>query len=489
MDFLDPKKSYRHKITLYIGYLLIAVAITIGTIILLYEAYGFGIGQNGQIIQNGLIFLSSQPNPANIYVNGKFKTQTNTSLKLVSGIYNFSIGLNGYRTWHRQIEIDGGTIVYFDYPLLIPNVLKTTEFKTYTSAPNLASESLNRQYLLVMPPGSTNSFDLYNLNNPTQQPTSFSLPSSLVSPANSSNSWKVISWANDNQHILVTHTYDGKTEYILINTANPSSSVNLSQTFSSLSYTSLAFINKTYDQYYLYNATDQSLASVSLENPTAETKVLSNVISFNSYLNNTILYATSKNALPGKVNIDELTNGTNYHIKTFPAGSTYLLNMASYNGVIYVAAGDQSANKVYIYKDPVNQIITDPKQVPVPSQVLFVKNPNYLNFSTTAQYIMAENGNQFGVYDIENQHGYNYTTSLPLDAPQAHATWMDGNRISYISNNKLVIFDYDHNYQQTLVNASPLFPSFFDPNYHYVFTIKSSTNGSYQLTRTSLLAS
>jgi hypothetical protein len=61
MDYLDPSKERAQTIRLIIGYILIGVAILIATLILLYQAYGFGINKEGQVIQSGLVFMSSQP--------------------------------------------------------------------------------------------------------------------------------------------------------------------------------------------------------------------------------------------------------------------------------------------------------------------------------------------------------------------------------------------------------------------------------------------
>jgi hypothetical protein len=125
MDYLDPKKEARHRVLLFVGYILIGVAILIGTLVLLYQAYGFGIGKNGTVIQNGLVFVSSQPNPANIYLNNKLnKSQTNTRLTLPSGIYQVRLARDGYRDWQRTIEVEGGDVQHFDYPFLIPSKLK-----------------------------------------------------------------------------------------------------------------------------------------------------------------------------------------------------------------------------------------------------------------------------------------------------------------------------------------------------------------------------
>src|SRR5947209_17088035 len=119
-----------------------------------------------------------------------------------------------------------------------------------------------------------------------------------------------------------------------------------------------------------------------------------------------------------------------YTLRSFDASGPYLVDLTTYSGTIYMAAGASAQNKVYIYKDPLGQLQSKPQQAMVPSQVLHLNQPNYLSFSANAQYIVAENGQDFGVYDIENDNGFKYTTHQHLDAPQPHATWMDGNRLT-----------------------------------------------------------
>ena len=46
MNYLDPAKQARHRVILFVGYILIAIGIFIATVILLNQAYGFGIGKH-----------------------------------------------------------------------------------------------------------------------------------------------------------------------------------------------------------------------------------------------------------------------------------------------------------------------------------------------------------------------------------------------------------------------------------------------------------
>lgn len=478
MDFLDPKKRLQHTVILFTGYLLIGVAIVIATIILLYQAYGFGLGKNGTVIQNGLLFFSSQPHPAQIILNGTpAKVRTNSRLVVPAGIYKVQISRAGYRSWQRTIEVDGGSVQHYDYPFLIPTTLASAKLQAFTTAPALATQSPDRRWLMIEQPDSLTDFSVRDLKNPTKAPVTISLPANLITKGGS-ESWTLDSWADDNQHVVLIHSVDGKAEYVLLDRAAPEQSINLSQTLGlGTSAPKLTLIDKKYDQYYLYTA-DGLLQTASLRAPTAVT-ILAHVLAFQSYGNDTILYATAEGQPAGKVAVKLQAGSATYTVRTLPAGSpAYLLDLTKYSGVLYVAVGATSDSRIYIYKDPVGQLAGQTKQVAVPLQVLHVTQPNYLSFSSNAQFIVAENGQQFGVYDIENSKGYIYSLTKALDAPQAHASWMDGNRLTYVSNGTLQFVDYDSTNQQALVPMNPAYVPFFGPDYRYVYELAPAAAGS-----------
>jgi hypothetical protein len=487
MDYLNPKKQFRHRVMLLVGYVLIGVAVVLSTWLLVEVASGYWVNEKGAVIQNGLVFFSSQPHPAQIQISGMphYNGQTNTRVLLPGGIYHIQLTRNGYRTWQRTIEVNGDSVEHFDYPLLFPEQLAPKPVHPYLSAPVLATQSPDLRWGLVLPSVATPNFDLYDLKNPTKAPTVITLPATIVSKAVTSESWQVGEWADDNQHVLLQHVYDGKTEFILLDRATPDQSQNLSQTLD-VNPTQLTLNNKKYDQYYLYNAADQSLQTASRSSHTA-LPLLTHVLAYHTYGNNVVLYATDSGAPAGKVLVKLLDNGQTYDIHTLLAGTTYLLNLTQYNGTFYVAVGASSENKVYIYRDPVGQLSGTPGQAVVPIQVLHVSQPNYVSFSTNAQFIMVEGGTYFGVYDIENKLGYNYTNPAPLDAPQVHASWMDGDRLTYVSGGRLVVFDYDHTNQQILMPASSSYLPFFAPDYSFVDTLAPATTPDQaELTSTSL---
>lgn len=488
MDYLDPNKELKHHIILLMGYVLIAIAIVIASIILLYQAYGFGLGKNGTVIQNGLTFFSSQPHPAKIYVNNTLNNSTtNTRLVLPAGIYQVKLARDGYWDWQRTIELAGGSVEHYDYPFLFPKVITTTRVQTYKAAPGLVTQSPDQRWLVISQPDSITNFDVYDLKNPTKVPLMMSLPVGLLSKASNSENLQLEEWSDDNQHVILQHNFDDKTEYILLDRTNPEQSINLNITLA-INPSKLTLVNKKYDRYYIYEAATATLQAISLKSP-VKTALLQNVLAYKSYGDDSFLYVTDSNAPAGKVLVKMTRGSTTSNIRSLSSSPNYLLDLTRYSGTMYVAVGATNGNKVYIYKDPLGQLAKQPDQAVTPVQVLHVEQPNYLSFSDSAQFIIAENGIRFGVYDIENKTGYNYSAQSPPDTPQLHATWMDGNRLNFVNNGKLNIFDYDATNHQTFINASSNYLPAYTPDYKHVYVITANAaNGQFDLTETSLLA-
>ena len=486
MDYLDPRKRRRHTILLFIGYGLISIAIVIATFVLLYQTDGFGIDKKGIVIQNGLVFVSSQPRPADVLINGKVQSsRTNTRLALPEAIYDLKIQRSGYQDWQRQITVEGGQVVHYDYPFLIPKSIKSTSLVTYDQAPTIFSQSPDKRWLLVGQPAEFTSFDLYDLKNPTKAPTVITLPETVITAAKSSQSWQIPEWADDSQHLVLQHQFDNSAEYILLDRQAPEQSVNLSQALA-LKGQKLALMDRKFDRYYLHDTTTLQLSQATLKNPVL-TEVLSSVLTYKAYGTNTILYATATGASEGKVRVELKVNDRNYTIRSLSAGTTYVLDITKYNNTFYVVAGATSEDKVYVYRDPAGQIGANYFSTPTPLQVLRVSKPNFVGFSSSAQYIVAENGAQFSVYDIEYKRSYNYVAKQIIDTPQLHATWMDGNRLSYVSQGQQVIFDYDYQNVHILGKADPTFKPIFAPDYKYSYTVSPSANSSAAVLQTGLL--
>lgn len=485
MDFLNPEKERRSHSMLILGYALVALAIGIATLVLLYQSYGYSINKKGDLTQSGLVFVSSQPKGSTIYLNGsRYKSNTNTRLVLPAGSYNMQITAAEYRGWQRQIVVGGGDVQHYDYPFLFPKKLTTSQFANLSADPAIATQSPDKRWLLLGEsdnPGKFIEYDFKAPNKPVQ--SELPLPIGSYTAGDGTQAWSLVEWAADNRHVLLLHSYTiGQQtlhEYILVDRDTPVDSINLSSSLKLSQTEVLSLFNKKVDQFYLYDSTAQTLKSISADN-TSTLSQLDHVLAFKTYGDNAMLYVTDKSptgkASANQVSVIWQTGSKVITLRTLPVGATsYALDMAQYSGDWYVAVGASTDTSVYLYKNPQYQPNPDSNiaVLPEPWRRLLVAHPTFVGFSSNTQFLVAENAQQFAVYDAENVATYRYTTSQPIDQPQSHANWMDGDRLMYVSGGKLTVFDYDYRNVQTLQAASAVYLPAFASDYSYLYSLRS----------------
>ncbi len=496
MDYLDPSKERAQTIRLLIGYVLVGVAILIATLILLYQAYGFGLSKDGEVIQNGLVFISSQPSNAQIYLDGKLnKSSTNAKLQLPEGQYKTELKRTGYTSWQRIISVPGGSLQHFDYPRLFPTDLKTTNLKPYETSPSLATQSPDRRWLVVQQTSLPTTFDLYDLadaKNVTQNVTTISLPETLLTSVKTgTHSLKLVEWSTDNRHILLQHDYTvngtAASEYIMFDRQDPASSLNLTKTLLLTPTKQLTLHDKKFDQYYVYDTEAHTLGTMTIGAAGTVTPLLEQVIAYKSYGKDMVLYVTDKAAPAGQVLSMLYDGGTIYKIREHGLTGPYLIDLAQYSNDWYIVVGASGDNKVYIYKNPQSVRKSSNTAVLVPVQIMRMNAPNKLQFSSNTEFVMIENGTSFVDFDAETDKGYRFTSKYPVDPPATAAAWMDGQRLTYVSGGKVVVYDYDNINDRALSVSSPNYTPFFDREYKNLYTLAPVASGGMILTTTSLL--
>lgn len=484
MDFLDTKKMRRHALLLYTGYVFIGVAVLFSAIVLVYQANGFGVNKDGELVQNGLVFVSTQPNPAQIRLNGKVnEAQTNSRLSLPSGSYDVKLSRTGYHDWNRPINVQGGDVQNFDYPFLVPRNLQTSQTDTFAAAPGLTTQSRDRRWLVVQQAVNATSFNVYDLNQVADvQPEVVNLPDNIATAADGAESWEVVQWANDNEHFLVKHTYGTGFEYLLIDRVQPAESVNLNTSLK-VSPSSMALVDNKFDLYHVL--VDGVLSSIKLGDTQLRT-IVENVLDFKSYSTDMVIYATPAPLDKNYVNISVIDDERNHVLRQVAVSDVYSLDTASYRGDQYFVVGASSEPMAYIYKNPVQQLRDADVTRPVADRVLRVNGVRHVSFSPNTQFVLAQNGQSFGVYDLFIKRPYTYKVTDPIDAPQQHAEWMDGFHLTFVSAGKQIFFDYDQRNRQALSRTLPVQYGHFSQDYRYFYSLDQNQDGSAKLTRTPL---
>lgn len=472
MDFLDPKRKRAHRRRLKIGYALLSIMIAIGTTLVLYLAYGYDVDRKtGELIQNGTVFVDSKPRGAQVYLDGVLQnSRTDTRMDIPAGTHTVKLRAEGYRDWERTFNLDGGSILRLTYPLLIPNVLQTSELATYDALPRLASQSLDRRWLVAQRPGQTYQFDLFDLNDPARPPQALVLPVALLSEPDAEASLRVIEWANSNRHVLLERSFNDKTEYIIFDRegtehTNINTSLGITPQYISLR-------NQKFDQIY-WTDDAGTLRSANLKDRTISAPLAQGVLKFESYDDNLLIYATNLDAEPGKTDFKIIENDKTYLLKSLSMADSYMLDINRYDNQWYYAVGASADNLVFVYQNPLPALKQEVRTPLVVTAILRLDNPRFMNFSDGGQRVSVQSGSQLLVLDLFDNR--QYRTRLEQDIPlDQQLEWMDGDRFIFTIANQSYILDFDGSNFNTLV-TSQLGPGpFFDRNFRNVLTFEPS---------------
>lgn len=88
-------------------FLLTCIVVGILLYVGILYARGYRFDEDtGQLSARGLLVTKSNPDGAQIYINGVLKTATNSTLPLVPGSYQVEIKKDGFRSWSKKLTIE-----------------------------------------------------------------------------------------------------------------------------------------------------------------------------------------------------------------------------------------------------------------------------------------------------------------------------------------------------------------------------------------------
>lgn len=474
MDFLDPKRRKAHRRRLLITYMVMAVLIVIGTIAVLYLAYGYDIDRKtGTVIQNGIVFVDSKPGGAKVFVNDvEQRGRTDTRLALPAGDYTIRVELSGFRTWERSFNLEGGEIERLVYPFLIPNQFITTDVEQYDTLPTNASQTPDRRWVLVQRPESVYQFDVYDLNsdNPALA-TTILLPPGILTTPDAQATVEPLEWSTDNRHLILKRTFGQSVEFLLLDRERPASSININATLG-INPVVITLKNKRPDQFYYLEAVPGILRVGDTKNRTISAPLQEQVIDYKSYGDDIILYVTQKGLTADTAEFHVLENGKDYVLKSVSAGEKYALDVSRYDGDWFYVVGSAADSTGYVFKNPM-PVIKGESRDALSVTLMRLDHPEFASFSANTQFIGMQSGNTLLTLDLEEEHQYRIVLDQAI--PSGYKIrWMDGHRYIYTIDGQSFIIDFDGSNMNTLVTSRLPAGPFFDRDYDNVFTFEES---------------
>jgi PEGA domain len=471
MDYLDPKKKKQKKARIMFMYALLGVAIAIATVVMVYLVNGYTVDrQTGEVVQNSLLYLDTKPESAEIYINGeKQRGRTDARLVLPAGSYKVEMKRDGYRTWNRDLLLEGAKLRRLTYARLIPEKIDTELGVGLASAPNMVTQSIDKRWLVHAFAESPLLMRVIDLERPVIQVIDIQLPLNLLT-APVGGVWEVIDWADDDKTFLARYTTATATEYVLINREDPSQSKNIQKLFPTTIFTHVELRARKNDQLYLFDKTSGDVFRGLVTNPNLEL-VQSNVVDFMPYEDDIFLFISTNNAAEGMV-VANLQYGSETlklrEIKKSDAG--YLLAISKLGNSLVMGVGSRAENRVAVYNDPVNALKkNDFSTLPVPTTVLKVENPQELLISADSSIIVAHGGKSFASHEFEADRSYNYSIDANLDEG-SKLRWLDGQHLSFSIAGKQHIMDFDGSNHHEIFAGSASLGSFVDKDFDFLFS-------------------
>lgn len=510
MDYLDPDKKRQHTQRLFIGYGLVALAIGFGTILMALFAFGYTFDRrSGSVIQNGLIFIDMSPVDADVYIDDELIGRGNQRLVLPSDSYEIEIREDGYRDWTKQVDLRGGSVERFSYPFLFPEEIAGATYRRFNELPDIFSASPDRRWMIVQEADEASAFVRYDLREQVNLPSFFSLPVGVMTAHNDDEvQVSVVEWSNDSEHFIMRHQFGDRMEYILVNHVEPSQSQNLTARFSDTAFTDISLIDKQHDEYHLFNRDTDTLLLAQLASDEVE-DVREEVLTYRSHGQDALAYITTMiddiddidalveqkledaEAVADQAFLVMQDGDDTAVIAAFPLDDkdTYLMDFARFSGEWRVAVSYAPSERVYIYQNPINSVLSSNSAI-TPLHVFRTSStPERISFSANARNIATQAGFEISVYDNERDAAHQYNLSEGDAANNGRLQWMDGHRLLLASDDLLRVSDFDGDNVQELVNCTSRENVLFDTSYEHFYCIVESGDDASQfvLRRHSLL--
>ncbi len=478
MDYLDPNKKRRKKNQLLVMYALLGVAIAIATLVVVYNVRGYSISrQTGEVIQNGLIYLDSKPESAEIYLNGeKQKGRTDARLVAEEGVYAIELKRDGYRYWKRNLTLEGGSLRRLTYARLVPEKIDSDTLLTLPAAPSLTSQSNDKRWVIFFSNENPLLMQVLDLERTQAQLFPLQLPVDFLK-TKESGTWKVVDWADDNKTMLATYTTESGVEAVLINREDATKSVNITSLYPGISISEVQLRARKNDLVYLFDKKSGTVLRADVTQKTSEV-VLSNVLAYMSYGEETFLYVTKGDAKDGMVEVFLKVADKSYRLRDIQEDTVYLLAISKLGNAYVLGTGTPKDNRVIVYNDPIHALdANDFSTIPVPTTVLNVTSPNEVHISADSSVIMARNNTTVASHEFEADRSYTFNLAVPVrDLTESH--WVDGQHLIYTADSgALQIVDFDGSNDYELVAGAGALQGYFSRTMDLLYTTGAVPEG------------
>ena len=475
MQRRPSKRKQATRLFLVYSFMTSTVIVTVTVLMLLILGYSFNRTDN-RIEQGGLLQFASQPSGATVTLDElRLGAQTPSKSTADAKSHTATMNLTGYRTWRKTIDLSAGMIGWLSYARLIPTDPVATKLHTLpTLAGSLASPG--RKWMALVEDAAQPVVVLADLSNDTVTYTTLTIPATkFTAPAEGkTQTFHLESWSNDEQRLLVKHTYDdNKIEWLVVDRGDITKTHNVTV---ELGLESDKVLFGSGNGQLLYAKTGDIVRRLDLGNLTLTRPLVSNVDDFSLYKFTTILYTTKPDPTTKLRTIGYLQDNmdTSEKLGSYPDdGQPLHLAMGDYFDVRYLAVTHGTQLTVSSGTLPRGAQKSTMKSL---AATTLTGPAEQLTIGSTGRFVVAQVGSTYTTYDIELQK--TDTTTLKGTATTSTLLgWIDPFMPWSDHDGMLRLYEFDGANQQDITPVAEGFDVTLSPNEKYLYSIAHEGTG------------
>jgi PEGA domain len=388
MEFLTTKQKKKKARQLFIGYGLLSVLIALASYVMISTALGYEIlSTKGEVVHNGLLFVSSKPDAAEVYLNGKLESgKTNAKYSIPEDTYEILLKKEGFQDYTSSLSLIGGTVEFITYPRLYPtspSILLSMQQAGLT----LTEQSRDKRWVVSHSKSEPSLFRVIDLQNPKNQARIVTIPTSLHADT-TIETVTIIEWAGDNEHFLAKlHLADQKFKYVLFSRDNPENIVDVSEVLALEQTDAIGLWEAKKDSVYIRKSNGVvRLGSLKDKSTDASAMISDETMQFMPFGNKRAVFSVA--------------SGDDTILKYYAEGKVYtILNLKSsdrpvtakifgFNRNEYMLIAGGSLEKTYLYKN-FEKAVKDSSSSHATPYFIMPKPSNNIDVSRGNRFVMG----------------------------------------------------------------------------------------------------
>jgi len=464
-------------------YIIMVVSIIgIAAVVLLF-VLGYRLDSENGLEQGALLQFNTQPTGANVQVDGKLLGSTTPNKSTVlAGSHTIIMSKAGYDNWQKTVNTPAGTLTWLDYAILVPQKLSVQTISQYAS---LAADlpSPDQKTIILQPQADQATFDLVDISGTNPKTTTITLPSSDYSQAGVAgitHSFTLDRWDPNGRYVLIKHTYGDKTEWIVLDTQNPTNSKNISAILA-IDLTSLRFSGTSGNT--LFALSDGTIRKIDINADTISGPLVTNVDSFDLYETNIITYVGHDSNNKPLVGLYQDGDTESDVLQTADSSDGLHITTTRYYTDNYVAIS--VGNDVTILKGSYPHSSADSTSLKPYAQFSFSEPVSSMSFSPEGEYLTVQTGLAFETYDLE--HTQSYTGAVDASTAGQPLQWLSQAYLYGDDDGKLTIREFDNTNIHMINTAAIGYDATLSPTGRYLYSIGKDAKNQFTLQRVKMI--